>query len=173
MREFKDIESFTRFMETRVIPAIPRAIHKGVEDGAVRIRKATQAQLGKYLDGPEPGLPTAPLADSTIDERIRLGFTPDDPGLRSGDMRDSYGERVSTAGLRVEASIGSDEIAAVVFEVGRLEQGNYQPPRPELAVAAARNETAVVNGVSKMLVRTLSGKPLPNRAAPDVNSSDP
>ena len=158
MREFKDIASFARFMEGRVIPALPRAVHKGVEDGAVRIRKATQAQLGKYLEGPEPGLPTAPLADSTIEQRIREGYTPDDPGLRSGDMRDSYGERVSSEGLMVKSTIGSDEIKAVVFEVGRMEQGNYQPPRPELSIAAARNEDRVTRGVARMVVRTLAGR---------------
>lgn len=159
MREFKDIASFARFIEDRVLPAVPRAVHRGVEDGAIRIRKATQAQLGQYLDGPESGLPTAPLADSTINERVRLGFTPDDPGLRTGDMRDSYGERVSGAGTKVTAYIGSDDIKAVVFEVGRLEAGNYQPPRPELAVAAARNEDKAANGVARVLVRTLSGRP--------------
>lgn len=173
MREFRDIEAFTRFMRDQVLPAVPRSVHRGVEDGAVRIRKATQAQLGKYLEGPEEGLPTAPLADSTIDQRIREGWTPDDPGLRSGDMRDSYGERVSGAAAKVEASIGSDEIAAVVFEVGRMTAGNYQPPRPELSVAAFRNEHKVVNGVSRVLVRTLAGRPLPNVPAPDVEASDP
>ena len=171
MREFRDIAAFARFMEDRVLPSIPRAVHRGVEDGAIRIRKATQAQLGKYLEGPEPGLPTAPLADSTIDERIRLGFTPDDPGLRSGDMRDSYGERVSPVGERVAASIGSDDIKAVVFEVGRLDAVNYQPPRPELTVAAARNEEKVVHGVARLIVRTLSGRPLPN--IPDEEDTAP
>ncbi|WP_231100642.1 hypothetical protein [Gluconobacter potus] len=153
------------------MPTVPRAVQKGVEDGAIRIRKATQAQLGQYLDGPEPGLPTAPLADSTINERIRLGFTPDDPGVRTGDMRESYGERVSGPGMKVAASIGSDDIKAVVFEVGRLEQGNYQPPRPELAVAAARNEDKVAHGVARVLVRTLCGRPLPN--IPDDENTTP
>ncbi|KAB8124935.1 hypothetical protein D3W54_12845 [Komagataeibacter medellinensis] len=70
-------------------------------------------------------------------------FLPDEPGLRTGDMRDSYGTRVSGEALRVEASIGSDDIKAVEFELDRMEQNNYQPPRPELSVAAFRNEGKV------------------------------
>jgi len=162
MRQFKGIASFQQFMRERVLPALPAAVHRGVQDGADRIKVETQAQIGHYLDGPESGLPTAPLADSTIDDRIRQGFTPDDPGLRTGDMRDSYGTRVSEPALRVHASIGSDDIKAVVFEMGRLEQTNYQPPRPELSVAAHRNEDRVAEGVAKVIVRVLEGRPLPN-----------
>ncbi|WP_429956117.1 hypothetical protein ACQW08_04670 [Gluconobacter japonicus] len=152
-----------------VVPALPAAVHRGVQDGADRIKVETQAQLGRYLDGPESGLPTAPLADSTIDDRIRKGFTPDDPGLRTGDMRDSYGTRVSEPALRVHASIGSDDIKAVVFEMGRLEQANYQPPRPELSVAAHRNEDRVLKGVQKLFARALAGRPMPNRLADEAD----
>ncbi|MDT8871609.1 hypothetical protein RAA17_12265 [Komagataeibacter rhaeticus] len=108
------------------------------------------------------------MADRTIDDRIRKGFSPDEPGLRTGDMRDSYGTRVSDAGLRVEASIGSDDIKAVVFEVGRMEQNNYQPPRPELSVAAFRNEQKVAHGIGRMVVRAIEGRPLPNARAAET-----
>lgn len=172
MRRFSDVSAFRRFMTDQVLPALPSAVHRGVSDGADLIKVKTQQQLGQYLDGPESGLPTAPLADSTIDDRIRKGFTPDDPGLRSGDMRDSYGTRVSDAGLKVDASIGSDDIKAVVFELGRLSQTNYQPPRPELSVAAHRNEDRVVKGVARTVVRVLSGRPLPNISATDQQTTD-
>ena len=166
-REFSTIEGFIRHLQGRVLPAIPEAVQVGVSDGAALIKKETQAQIGHYLEGPESGLPTAPLADSTINDRIRKGFSPDDPGLRTGDMRDSYGIRVSGAGLRVDASIGSDDIKAVVFELGRMEQNNYQPPRPELSVAAFRNEEKVARGIGRMVVRAIEGKPMPNRSATD------
>ena len=80
-------------------------------------------------------------------------------------MRESYGTRVSGEGLHVDASIGSDDIKAVVFELGRMEQNNYQPPRPELSVAAFRNEGKVARGIGRMVVRAIEGRPLPNARA--------
>jgi len=168
MRKFKDVKDFAQFMQSRALPALPSALHRGVEDGSNLILKTVQAQIGHYLDGPEPGLPTAPLAKSTIDDRIRKGFTPDDPGLRTGEMRDSYGVRIDEAGQTVAASIGSDDIKAIVFELGRWEQGNYQPPRPELSIAAMRNEDKVVAGVARLVTRALSGRPLPNAPASEA-----
>lgn len=170
-REFATIEGFINHLRTRVLPSIPEAVHVGVSDGAELIKKETQAQIGKYLEGPEQGLPTAPLADSTVDDRIRKGFSPDEPGLRTGDMRESYGVRVSPVALRVDASIGSDDIKAVVFETGRLEQNNYQPPRPELSVAAFRNEEKVARTIGRMVVRAIEGKPMPNRRSTDESES--
>ncbi|WP_241767786.1 hypothetical protein [Tanticharoenia sakaeratensis] len=150
-------------------------MHRGVADGADLIKTETKVQIGHYLEGPEAGLPTAPLADRTINERIRMGYTPDDPGLRSGDMRESYGTRVSESALRVDASIGSDDLHAVYFELGRTiytDKGvNYQPPRPELSVAAIRNEDRVVDGVSRAIVRALEGRPLPNRPVTDESEN--
>lgn len=162
-RKFETIEGFIGHLRGRVIPTIPHAVHRGVKDGAELIRDTTKEQIGHYLEGPEEGLPTAPLADATIDDRIRKGFTPDDPGLRTGEMRDSYGARVSNEGLRVEASIGSDDEKAVWFELGTVRNGaSHQPPRPELAVAASRTERNVARGVAKAVVRVLEGRPLPN-----------
>jgi len=166
-RKFNTLEGFVRHLRERVEPNIARAVHRGVQDGADLIKTETKVQIGHYLDGPESGLPTAPLADRTIDDRIHKGFAPDDPGLRTGDMRESYGTRVSGEALRVEASIGSDDIKAVVFELGRMEQNNYQPPRPELAVAAFRNEGKVARGIGRMVVRVIEGRLLPNARATD------
>lgn len=167
-RKFNTLDGFIRHLRERVEPNIAHAVHRGVQDGADLIKTETKVQIGQYLDGPESGLPTAPLADRTIDDRIRKGFSPDEPGLRTGDMRDSYGTRVSDAGLRVEASIGSDDIKAVVFEVGRMEQNNYQPPRPELSVAAFRNEQKVAHGIGRMVVRAIEGRPMPNERAAET-----
>lgn len=166
VRQFKTIEGFIGHLATRG-NAVDVAVHRGVEEGAALIERDTKEQIGHYLDGPEPGLPTAPLADNTIDERIRLGFTPDDPGLRTGDMRESYGVRISEAGPVVHASIGSDDIKAVVFELGRMEQKNYQPPRPELSVAAFRNEHKIVRRIGALAVRAMCGLPLPNQREGD------
>lgn len=46
-----------------------------------------------------------------------------------------------------------------------MEQGNYQPPRPELSVAAFRNEQKVVRGIGRMVVRAIEGRHLPNSRA--------
>ncbi|WP_099347940.1 hypothetical protein [Acetobacter aceti] len=162
-RKFQTLEGFVAHLQKRVLPSLPVAVHRGVQDGAELIRDTVKGQIGQYLEGPEDGLPTAPLADSTIDDRIRKGFTPNDPGLRSGEMRDGYGARVGEEGLEVEASIGSDDLKAVYFELGTVRDGQFhQPPRPELSVAASRCEQKIARGAGRMIVRALEGRPLPN-----------
>lgn len=162
-RKFNTLEGFVAHLQNRVLPSLPVAVHRGVQDGAELIRDTTKEQIGQYLDGPEEGLPTAPLADRTIDDRIRKGFTPDDPGLRTGEMRDSYGARVGVEGLAVESSIGSDDPNATYFELGTVRNGQFhQPPRPELSVAANRCEQKVARGIARMVVRALEGRALPN-----------
>ena len=162
-RKFNTLEGFVSHLRSRVLPSLPVAVHRGVQDGAELVRDTTKEQIGQYLEGPEDGLPTAPLADRTIDDRIRKGFTPDDPGLRTGEMRDSYGARVGNEGLEVEASIGSDDLKAVYFELGTIRDGQFhEPPRPELSVAASRCEQKIARGVGRLIVRALEGRPLPN-----------
>ena len=105
-------------------------VHVGsaLEKAAVKIEKRAKAKLGTYqdTDGIHGAWPE--LAESTKADRVRKGFTENDPGLRSGKMRKSISHQ--TKGL--EATIGSDDMNLVYFEMGT----NKQPPRSVLGAAA-------------------------------------
>lgn len=98
---------------------------------ASRIEKDAKGELGTYQSEEYPFDAWASLADSTKKDRVRKGYTPDDPGLRSGEMRDSIGHLTD----RNEAVIGSRSDHLVWFEQGTLNQ----PPRSVLGLAAVRS----------------------------------
>lgn len=155
MREFRDVKAFVAFME-RQAARLPLAQAEGLTRGAEIIRHEAQHALGQ--DEWEPGepflSPWLPLADSTNRERERLGFPPDEPGLRTGDMR--YSVDVS-AGSR-EAVVGSNEDKAVWFERGTYPDGAmHQPPRSFLGGAAFRTRERVVPAIVAPIVRVLAG----------------
>ena len=144
----------------------------GVQDGAQLLLKTAQDEVGTYQDentGPFP--PWAELAEATKDDRVRQGYTENDPGLRSGDMRESYGVRTELAGPLATASIGSDDPKALWFENGTVRSADakafYQPPRSVLGVAAFREGETVAAAVALVVHRILQGRPLPNRSSAD------
>ena len=74
-----------------------------------------------------------PLADSTVRERTRLGWSPDDPLLRSGTYRDSNSWGHVTPELTV---VGSTDRIAPFHELGGKVQGK-PPKRSTLAATAS------------------------------------
>jgi phage gpG-like protein len=77
----------------------------------------------------------AALAESTIADKERKGYTAPAPLLRTGDMRDSIG---ITMGHR-RAWVGSNDDVAVYQELGT----NRIPPRSFIAKAAIESEDAI------------------------------
>ena len=81
MREFKSGSAFADHLD-RVAARIPGALQREVKAMGTRMRDDAKAMLGHYQDNwPQ-------LAERTMKERTRFGFTPDDPLLRSGQLRD-------------------------------------------------------------------------------------
>jgi len=103
-------------------------LEHGLEKAAAEIDKAAKDKIGEYqaANGMHDAWPE--LADSTKEDRVRKGFTENDPLLRSGELRDSMGHE--TKGL--EAAIGSTSDIAVYQELGT----DKIPPRPFLGAAA-------------------------------------
>ncbi len=72
---------------------------------------------GEQAHGPFPAWPA--LAEATQRERVREGFTPDAPLLRSGSLRESIGVAVADSGRGgVEGVVGSESEVAVFQELG-------------------------------------------------------
>ncbi|WP_086642933.1 hypothetical protein [Acetobacter sp. DsW_063] len=125
------------------------AAHLGLQAAARTVQEEAKAEIGHY-QGAIGGLPAwAELADSTKDDRVRQGYTENDPGLRSGAMRDS----IETTVTSQEATIGSDDDNLVYFELGTTKQ----PPRTVLAGALMRKEKEVVHEIGERFVGTLVG----------------
>ena len=74
-------------------------IKRAVVHCATLVEEEAKAEIGTYQDQAGPFIAWPELADSTKEDRTRQGFTENDPGLRSGAMRDSIGTAISTDGL--------------------------------------------------------------------------
>lgn|SRR3982750_2212422 len=112
------------------------ALHEGLKIAAKVIEKTAKKEIGKYQSGIGPFPEWAELADSTIDEKERLGYAPpDNPLLRTGELRDSISSKVD--GL--VAYVGSTSDLATYHEFGT----SKMPMRPFIGPAAYRNKKKI------------------------------
>lgn len=129
------------------------AIHKAgtaaLERVAKRIEATAKSEFGVYQPGVGPFGAWPELAESTKEERERLGFTPDDPLLRTGGLRDGISHRVAD----LEAEIGSDDDVMVYQEFGT----EHIPPRPVLGPAAERNHDVILAELGGAVVAGIIG----------------
>jgi hypothetical protein len=117
------LEGFARFTEAIAV-SHNKVVSAGLAVGAVAIRKKAHEIFGDNAK-------LASLAPSTQEERSRQGFTPNDPLVRTGELRDSLEVE---AGLMM-AGVGSPDILMRYHELGDT-RGRY-PPRPVLTLATA------------------------------------
>ncbi len=159
MRKFGSITDFVEHLAAIAI-AEDIAIRKGVNAAAKLVEKEAKAEIGTYQDEIGPFIAWPELAEATKADRIRKGFTEDDPGLRTGEMRDSIGTAMSSDGL--EAQVGSNDDHMVYFELGT----SKQPPRSVLGGAMARKLPEVKEILGTALVAGLVGEQVFNRFLP-------
>lgn len=150
MKEFKSLGSFADFLATRV-PVLHEALHVGLEVVAAKINKTAKDEIGIYQPevGPFPAWPE--LAEFTVQDRLAQHYSPDEPLLRDGTLRESYTHEVE--GL--EAVIGSDSDIAVYQEVGTAKI----PPRPVLGPAAIHDEKFMMETIGTAAVAAIGGEP--------------
>lgn len=111
-------------------------LRHGLKKCAVAIEGTAKSEFGVYQGEVAPFAGWAPLAEATQKQRVSLGYTPDDPLLRSGELHDSISHQVD--GL--EAVIGSESDVMVAQELGT----DRIPPRAVLGPAAIRNKALIV-----------------------------
>lgn len=148
MREFADVATFAEHLLTLNL-AIAESAHKGLEKAAKLIEKDAKRQIGHYQPSVGPFQDWAPLAESTEEEKARLGYPLDAPLLREGQLRDSIEHEVS--GL--EAVVGSKSDIAAYQEFGT----RTIPPRPFIGPAAFKNKKAIQEILGKAVVEGLIG----------------
>lgn len=148
MKEFSSFASFARHLA--VTAAFGEEVtHHITEKSAEIIKTDAQKRMGEYQDGVGPFVTWAPLAESTIADRIAKGFTPDDPLLRTGDLRDSI--EVQTEGN--EAVVGSVSEIAMYQELGT----EKMPPRAFLGPAAFDSKLNIGENAAKTMIAWISG----------------
>lgn len=130
--------------------ALKKELEHGLQKVAKSVENTAKRELGVYQKQVGPFQDWAELADETKDQRARQGYTEDDPGLRSGKMRDSITNQVNGS---VEAVIGSNDQNLVYFEFGTKKQ----PPRPVLGPAVIHNEKKIKEILGRAAVSGLMG----------------
>lgn len=134
MKEFTSIAQMITHLAV-MDAAVTLSLHHGLKKCAVAIEATANSEFGVYQGEVGAFAGWAPLADATQAARVALGYTPDDPLLRSGDLRESVSHQID--GL--EAVIGSDSDIMVYQELGT----DRIPPRAVLGPAAIRNKVLI------------------------------
>ncbi|MDE2354946.1 MAG: hypothetical protein KGL17_07985, partial [Betaproteobacteria bacterium] len=131
MREFKDFQAFVRHLSA-LEQRTAGTIAKAATAAAIVIEAEAKSEIGTYQEGAGPFVAWQELADSTKRDRVAKGFTENDPGLRTGAMRDSIEHATDGA----QAFVGSNDDHLVWFEQGT----RTQPPRSVLGLAAVNSK---------------------------------
>ncbi|KAF1004376.1 MAG: hypothetical protein GAK28_04083 [Luteibacter sp.] len=132
------------------------ALHHGLEAAAEQVELTAKGEIGTYQDaiGPFPGW--APLADSTEDQKARMGYPAESPLLATGDMQKSITHEVQ--GL--EAVIGTPDEKALYHELGTPRM----PPRPVFGPALMHNRDRVERLIGEAAVAGILGGELTDAA---------
>lgn len=99
IREFASLGQFAAHLMTRQA-AVALELHAGLVEVANNVRDTARQELGTYQKAIGPFPAWAQLKEETQVERVRQGYTANDPLLRSGEMRDSVHREVSALGKR-------------------------------------------------------------------------
>lgn len=149
MKTFKSLTSFSLFTAA-ALPVLTLAeMRRGLERCAVLVENTAKKEIGTYQDAIGPFPAWLPLADSTQQERERLGYTPDDPLLRSGDMRDTIEHETD----QFRAVIGSKDDKAGYQEFGT----DRVPPRPFMGPAVVHSQKQILQIIGLAVARGISG----------------
>jgi phage gpG-like protein len=126
------------------------ALNSGLKVVAEKIEKTAKSEIGHYQKSYAKFPAWAHLSESTIAEKESLGYSPpDNPLLRTGEMRDSISNTVE--GL--EATIGSNDQKMVWHEFGTSKMAM----RPVLGPAAFRNRNFIVKTIGYAVVSGFYG----------------
>lgn len=135
MKEFHGIGSFVAHLAT-IAAAETISLHRGLEKCAVAIEKTAKDEIGHYQDEVGPFAAWAELADSTKEDRLRKGFSENNPLERTHDLENS----ISHERHGYKAVVGSSSDIMVYQEIGN----EKIPPRAVLGPAAIRNKDLIM-----------------------------
>jgi len=153
MRTFKSLADFSSYL-LRLSVALPHRLEPALDRAARKIKNRAQEKFGHYQGDIKSVPEWAELAESTKASRVRLGFTENDPLLRTGSIRDHITHRVYRSAGGVRADIGGSSPVLLYLELGTL----HMPPRPTIsgALAELADETAII--MADRVVQVIAGR---------------
>ena len=146
-------------------------VRKALSHCAKLVETEAKAEIATYQDQIGPFTAWQDLSENTLyggyangvryPGKVELGYAPpDNPLLRTGEMRDSIGTVISTDGL--EAQIGSNSDIAVYQELGT----EHIPPRSFLGGAMVRKLPEIDKTLGESLFAALMGEKVINGLLP-------
>ena len=121
-------------------------VHETEHEALEHIGKVVEAEAhaipGVYQDGWQS------LAEATKKDREAHGYPADEPLLRSGQLRDSYGHKV----VGDAVYIGSDRPEALWMETGT----KNMPPRSVLVTATIKKKAEIEEAGAKAIGKALA-----------------
>ena len=152
-REFESPGAFAAFLAT-LESRIPEARKKGLEAAGKLVKGEIQDEMGHY-QGAIHGLPEwAPLAERTVDDRVAHGYTPNDPLVRSGELRATIGYTVHDD----HVEIGSPDKIMEYQEFGTPDARFPIPPRPVIGGSLFRRLDDAVKAAIEPTIKLLEGE---------------
>lgn len=118
----------------------------GLKQVAKSVERTAKDKFGVYQKESGPFQDWAELSESTKDDRLKHGYTENDPLFRSGHLRDTVEHEVNQAGL--EAVVGSKDDIMAWQEFGT----HTIPPRPVIGPAAFENKEFILSTLGKASV---------------------
>ena len=160
MKAFSDLGVFGAFLAAQAVE-VEHAAHSALEHGAAIIRDEARMRIGTYQGTTGPFAEWANLTEYTQTRRVELGYAPDDPLLRSGELRDAItSERTgnqAVAGVREDAAGGDGR------DIGKIaiwmEQGTDRiPARAFLGPAGFVKAKDVAELIGHAVTASLAGE---------------
>ncbi|MBS0883326.1 hypothetical protein JK231_22290 [Pantoea sp. JGM49] len=141
-----DLEQLGRelsFASTKIASELELGFHIIVKE----IEETAKEEIGVYQPAYGPFEAWAPLAESTKADRVRQGYTEDDPLLRSGELLDSIESEI----IGLAAIVGTKSQIGFWQEVGT----ENMPPRPFIGPAYVRKIDPLMESIGRAIARGL------------------
>lgn len=145
---------------THLASSLPAARHRALEHACQIVETEARRVIGTY--DADPTWPE--LADSTKADRVRQGFSENEPLLRTGELRDSIVHTV----VGNTGHVGSNDDKAVWQELGTVRI----PPRSFLKSAVIREAPAIEHVIGRAIHAHLSSGVFPSAAGVPFNRHD-
>ncbi|MCJ2136201.1 hypothetical protein MKK69_19455 [Methylobacterium sp. J-026] len=145
-RTFNSIGALATFLEG-VAHSLPQAQQAALDDATTFLLQKVKEIPGNYQS--DPAWPA--LAEATVEDRTRKGFTPDDPLRRTGEFAETFQKHVDGP---TRAEVGSNDERAAWFELGT----SRMPPRPVLGAAKAQHDPHLVEIVGRRIQQHIGGR---------------
>lgn len=137
-----DLEQFARELSS-ASASIATGLETSFRVIVKEIEETAKEEIGVYQPAYGPFDAWAPLAESTKADRVRSGYTEDEPLLRSGELRDSIESEV----FGLAAIVGTKSQIGFWQEVGT----DSIPPRPFIGPAYVRKIDPLMEAIGRAI----------------------